>query len=99
MEVYVPGSYKRVPTKHFSYVNCGTEIILSGGQFTDDQTCSIDSYRIEVQTGILKDMNACLKQARMQHSMVLIAEKGVILAVGGEDENGNLLDSCEIYNT
>ena len=35
----------------------------------------------------------------MQHSMVLIEEKDVVLVVGGEDENGNLLDSCEIYNT
>ena len=30
--------------------------------------------------------------------MLLVEEKGIILTVGGEDENGNLLDSCEIYN-
>ena len=34
----------------------------------------------------------------MQHSMVLVEEKSMIIIVGGEDENGNVLDSCEIMN-
>jgi hypothetical protein len=39
-----------------------------------------------------------LKVARMHHSMIYVEERGCVLAVGGEDENGNLLDSCESYN-
>lgn len=79
-------------------MNCGNEIIMAGGYFPDDKTCSIDSYKINAQSGELADMNACLKAARMHHSMIMVEEKGIILAVGGEDENGNLLDSCESYN-
>jgi len=30
--------------------------------------------------------------------MIMIEEKQIILAVGGEDENGNLLNTCEAYN-
>jgi N-acetylneuraminic acid mutarotase len=39
-----------------------------------------------------------MKVARMHHSMIYIEEKDLVLAVGGEDENGNLLDSCESFN-
>lgn len=51
LDVNIPDSLKRVPTLHFSYVNCANEIILSGGQFKDDKTCSIDNYRIDINTG------------------------------------------------
>lgn len=68
---------------------------MTGGQFTNDKTCSIDCFIIDIINGNLKDFNASLKQARMQHSMILVEEIGTILAVGGEDENGNHLDSCE----
>jgi hypothetical protein len=30
--------------------------------------------------------------------MIYIEETGQVLAVGGEDENGGLLDSCELLN-
>ena len=29
--------------------------------------------------------------------MIALIEKGMILAVGGEDESGNILDTCEAY--
>ena len=35
----------------------------------------------------------------MHHSMIAIPEKGMVLVVGGEDESGNLIDSCEAYFT
>lgn len=34
----------------------------------------------------------------MHHSMIYIEEKRIVLVVGGEDENGNLLDTCELFN-
>ena len=34
----------------------------------------------------------------MQHSMIFIEEKHCVLAVGGEDENQGLLDSCESFS-
>ena len=94
-----PSLQKRIPTLNFSYVNCGNDLILTGGQFADDKTCSIDSYRVDVMSGQLTDLNASLKQARMLHSMIIVEEKQMILAVGGEDENCNLLNSCESYST
>lgn len=30
--------------------------------------------------------------------MISIEEKKMVLAVGGEDENGNLVDSCEAFS-
>lgn len=39
-----------------------------------------------------------MKVARMHHSMIYIEEKRFILVVGGEDENSNLIDSCELYS-
>ena len=30
--------------------------------------------------------------------MILVEEKQMILVVGGEDENNNVLDSCEAYS-
>lgn len=30
--------------------------------------------------------------------MIYISEKKFVLVVGGEDENSNLLDSCELYS-
>jgi hypothetical protein len=29
--------------------------------------------------------------------MIAIIERGMMLVVGGEDESGNLLDTCEAY--
>jgi hypothetical protein len=31
----------------------------------------------------------------MQHSMIYIDERDYILTIGGEEENGGLLSSCE----
>ena len=40
-----------------------------------------------------------MKSPKMCHSMVsIIEEKGLIMAVGGEDGHGNLLDKVEIYS-
>lgn len=33
----------------------------------------------------------------MNHSMIAIEERGIILALCGQDESGNLLDTCEAY--
>ena len=44
-------------------------------------------------------MKCYMKVARMYHSMIYIDNKNLIFTVGGEDENGNLLDSCEVYTT
>ena len=43
-------------------------------------------------------MKGYMKVSRMHHSMIFIDEKNGFLAVGGENENGTLLDSCEYYN-
>ena len=42
-------------------------------------------------------MGCKLQTPRMQHSMIAVIEKGMILTIGGEDESGNLLDTCEAY--
>jgi Kelch motif len=76
----------------------GREVIMTGGQFVEDKTCSLDCYRINVESGELEDMNQSLKMARMQHSMLLVEDKQLLLVVGGEDENHNILDSCEAYS-
>lgn len=34
----------------------------------------------------------------MQHTMLIIPESNQIVIVGGEEQSGNLLDSCEIYS-
>ena len=39
-----------------------------------------------------------MKVARMHHSMIYVDEKNGFLTVGGENENGSLLDSCEFYS-
>jgi hypothetical protein len=85
--VIVPSDLKRVPTKYFSYVMVGDEIYIAGGQFPEDRTCSIDTFKLKTSTKTLKECKSYLKQARMQHSMIYIEEKGSIIAVGGEDEN------------
>ena len=72
---------------------------MAGGQFIEDKTCSLDTYKINVNKFTLKDMKTYMKVPRMHHTMIHVEEKGMILAVGGEDENGGLLDSCEMYNT
>jgi len=33
----------------------------------------------------------------MNHSMIAIEERGLVLALCGQDESGNLLDTCEAY--
>ena len=84
-------------TVGFSSVNFGSDLIVTGGKYEDDNTCSQDSYKIDTLNGELSDMGCKLQTPRMHHSMVTIAEKAMILAIAGEDESGNLLDTCEAY--
>jgi len=70
---------------------------MTGGKFDDDRTCSGDSFKIDTLSGDLSDMACKLQTPRMHHSMVTIIEKSMTLAIGGEDESGNLLDTCEAY--
>jgi hypothetical protein len=88
---------KRIATIGFGAVNFGTDLIMTGGKFEDDNTCSRDCFKIDTINGELADMGCKFEIPRMQHSMITIIERGIILAVGGEDESGNLLDSCEAY--
>ena len=45
--IAVPPTCERVPTRHFGYVGVGAgQILLSGGQFADDKTCSVDTFEI-----------------------------------------------------
>ena len=88
---------KRMATINFSSVNFGSDLIMTGGKFEDDNTCSKDCYKIDTINGELSDMGCKLENPRMHHSMITIIERGIILAVGGEDESGNLLDTCEAY--
>ncbi len=71
---------------------------MSGGQFIDDKTCSIDTYLIKLDSLEFKELKSYMKVARMHHSMIYIEEINCVLAVGGEEENQNLIDSCEMYN-
>lgn len=57
VNVPIPEQYRRIATKFFSWVNAGSEIIMTGGQFVEDKTCSLDCYRIEVASGEMVDMN------------------------------------------
>jgi hypothetical protein len=98
VEIPVPEQYRRIATVNFGFLNCGSYVVMNGGLFSDDKTCSGDSYRIDVECQILEDMDASLKLPRMHHSMILIEEKGQMLVVGGEDDQGNLLDQCEILD-
>ena len=86
-----------MPTQHFSSVNFGSDVIMTGGKFEDDNTCSQESYRIDSVTGELTEMGCKLQTPRMQHSMIAIIERSMMLVVGGEDESGNLLGTCEAY--
>lgn len=98
-EIRVPDSIRRIATRNFSYVNlCDKKIMLTGGQFVDDKTCSLDCFKLNLQKLELKEVKSGLKAARMFHSMIHIEEKRLVLAIGGEDENGNLLDTCEVYS-
>jgi len=74
------------------------EILLSGGQFVDDKTCSLDTFEIRLDQPEFRELRSYMKVARMHHSMIYIEERGCVLAVGGEDENQGLLDSCESFN-
>lgn len=71
---------------------------MCGGQYIEDKTCSIDTFKIGINKQTLKNMETYLKSPRMHHSMIYMEEKDIVLAVGGEDENGNQLDTCELYN-
>ncbi len=53
---------------------------------------------IKVEELEFEELKTYMKVARMQHSMIYIEEKDQVLAVGGEDENGSLIDSCESYS-
>jgi 6-phosphogluconolactonase (cycloisomerase 2 family) len=97
LDVESVSTIKRMPTQHFSSVNFGSDIIMTGGKFDDDDTCSQESYRIDSVNGELTEMGCKLQTPRMQHSMIAIIERGMMLVVGGEDESGNLLDTCEAY--
>lgn len=46
----------------------------------------------------MTDLQSCLNLARMSHSMITVEEKNLILLVGGEDQNMNLLSDCEAYS-
>ena len=86
-----------MPTQHFSSVIFGSDLIMTGGKFDDDDTCSQESYKIDPVNGELTEMECKLQTPRMQHSMIAIIERSMMLVVGGEDESGNLLDTCEAY--
>jgi hypothetical protein len=86
-----------MPTQHFSSVNFGSDLIMTGGIYEDDNTCSQESYSIDSVNGELTEMGCKLQTPRMHHSMVAIIEWAMMLVVGGEDESGNLLGTCEAY--
>jgi hypothetical protein len=77
------GGVKRMATMFFSSVNFGQELIMTGGQYEEDSTCSGESYRIDTVNGEIKNMGCKLETPRMQHSMIALNERGIILAVGG----------------
>lgn len=48
-DVIIPEEVKRIATKHFSYVSLGNKsILMTGGQYVDDKTCSLDCFKINV---------------------------------------------------
>eukprot|EP00347_Sterkiella_histriomuscorum_P023731 403333576 len=99
IEILIPDEIKRIPTRFFSYVNIGNKkVLMSGGFYIDDKTCSLDCFKISINKQEIKETKSYMKVARMHHSMIYIEEKRFVLVVGGEDENNNLLDSCELYN-
>jgi N-acetylneuraminic acid mutarotase len=55
-----------------------------------------DSIKINTNTNSIKKLKAHLRIARMNHSMVYIDELEAVLAVGGVNDTGSLLDSCEL---
>ena len=95
VSVPLPEQYRRIATQNFGFANCGKDIIMTGGQFSDDKTASIDTYRIDAVDKSIVDIEASLKVARMNHSMVFVEEKGMVFVVGGSDEKGFELESCE----
>ena len=48
MDFSIPDSIKRIPTKFFSYVSLGNDLLLTGGQYIEDKTCGIDTFKINV---------------------------------------------------
>lgn len=98
VEIIMPEQIWRIATKFYGYVALDNDILMCGGQFIEDKACSIDTYKIEVNKNTLRDTKQYMKVARMHHSMIYVEEVGHILVAGGEDENGGLLDSCEILN-
>lgn len=73
--IEIPEESRRVPTKSFGYVSLGADFLLSGGQFLDDKTCSIDTFLIKVEEPEFQELKTYMKVARMQHSMVYVEEK------------------------
>jgi hypothetical protein len=72
-------------------------MLLTGGQYLEDKTCSQQCFSVDLDNALIEDTNCSLQQPRMNHSMLAIEEKGLVLALCGQDESGNLLDTCEAY--
>lgn len=79
--INVPDEIKRIATLNFSYVNInmGRDILLCGGQYADDKTCSMDTFLIKSEETsdddkMITDKKAYMKQPRMHHSMIYIHE-------------------------
>ena len=60
LDVESVSSIKCMPTHNFSSVNFGSDLIMTGGKFEDDNTCSQESYRIDSVNGELTEMGCKL---------------------------------------
>lgn len=56
-EIRIPDTIRRIATKDFSYVNItDSKIMIAGGQFIDDKTCSLDCYKLNLNKLKLKEV-------------------------------------------
>ena len=92
--IAIPDNIGELPKKGYAYVIISNCILLTGGFSLGE--CLRDSIKINLNNLQLKRIKAHLIIPRMNHSILYIDELDSTLVVGGEVENGSLLDSCEI---
>jgi hypothetical protein len=48
LEVYIPESCRRIPTRYYSYVSLGQYLLMAGGQYIEDKSCSNDTFKFGI---------------------------------------------------
>ena len=85
-----------MPTERYypGVASVDNKIYVTGGGDGDVQSLSrVDCYNLDTNTW---SQMASMNIARMGHSLVNLC--GRLHAIGGVDENGNVVDSSEVYD-